>query len=476
MTTPIIQQLGFDASGAIASLAKLNSTLVTVDSNMVKLSASTKTFSASGLGRSLANAARGASKLQNSISGAANSVSGLVNTAGHAASGAAAFNKLTNNINGAQVATSKFVATTGTLARVAGVQVLLRGYAALSGQIREATTRLNQFEKKAAEASTISSGQFTTKELQKELRADAQTFGLDVVDLATAKYQQFSNQVKDSTESTLFFQTAQKLAVATNTSAVNSVDALSTALNSYGESADNSDEFAKTLFKTVEQGRITLGELSTSLGRVSPLAAQLGIDFKEVGASIAVLTKGGNAPTVAVTQLRAVLNQLIKEGPQLKSLFRDVFKVDGVSEALDKFGGFIPLINAIEKETKEGGVPAIALLLKNIRAVTGQLALTQGGGLSAALEAVSGKTHDLDAAYKTLSETTAKDLERAQERLKNAFDTLTDKVRPLFSNILDITTAVVSLTDSGLIPLTVSVAALTIAFKTISGAMIASPR
>ena len=60
MTTPIVQQLGFDASGAIAQLAKLNQSLISVDQSMVKLSADAKTFSASGLGRSLANAARGA--------------------------------------------------------------------------------------------------------------------------------------------------------------------------------------------------------------------------------------------------------------------------------------------------------------------------------------------------------------------------------------------------------------------------------
>jgi len=448
MTSPIVQQLGFDATGAIAQLNTLNNSLFLVDQSLVKMATSTKQFSASGLGRSLANAARNADKLKLATTGIGTNLSHLVQGA-RAAQGAAMFNTITNGANNAKVAVGGVTASMQTLARVGQVQILLRAWAALGQQISEAGDRVVEFEKKVAEASTISGGQFTTPELQKELRADAKTFGLDVLDLANAKYQQFSNQVKDSTKNSKFFQTAQKLAVATNTSVTNSVDALATALNSNGKSANESEQFANTLFKTVEQGRITLGELSTSMGRVSPLAAQLGIDFSEVGAALATLTKGGNAPTVAVTQLRSVLQQLIKEGPEIRKAFSELGFED-ITDALNKSGGFIPLIEQID-ELKKGNLPEIAKLFKNIRATVGQTALTQEkGGLAKALEAISGEVNTLDDAFKTLNDTQAKELERARSGMQAAFDAMAETMIPLKTGFFQLVEAVVSFVDDGL--------------------------
>jgi len=89
-------------------------------------------------------------------------------------------------------------------------------------------------------------------------------------------------------------------------------------LNAYGMSADEAAHVQDILFKTVERGVVTYGDLAQNLGEVTAMAAQAKVPLEEVGAAIATLTLAGLQPAEAVTSLNRVIQSFISPAKQAK--------------------------------------------------------------------------------------------------------------------------------------------------------------
>lgn len=81
-------------------------------------------------------------------------------------------------------------------------------------------------------------------------------------------------------------------------------------LNAYGKETKELGNIYDQLFKTVKIGVTTFPQLSSAIGTVLPTAVAAGIEFKEVAASIAAMTKSGIATARATTFLRSGINAL----------------------------------------------------------------------------------------------------------------------------------------------------------------------
>ena len=77
------------------------------------------------------------------------------------------------------------------------------------------------------------------------------------------------------------------------------------ALNAYGESSDMAGLRAAQFDKTIELGRLRMGELGTAMGRVQSIAHEVGMSMEELQASFIAMTIGGVKATEAATQFVA---------------------------------------------------------------------------------------------------------------------------------------------------------------------------
>ncbi|HOK14238.1 MAG TPA: phage tail tape measure protein, partial [Candidatus Kapabacteria bacterium] len=142
----------------------------------------------------------------------------------------------------------------------------------------------------------------------------------------------------------VFVETASKLATAGLTSTQDAVNGLTSVMNAYGIEAQHASEVADIFFNTVNVGKTTIPELNASLANVIPTAAAFGIEFKQVGAAIATMTKQGTPTAQATTQIRAALTELAKPGATLAPIMQkagvslDSLKKDGLQESLKKIG------------------------------------------------------------------------------------------------------------------------------------------
>lgn len=182
-----------------------------------------------------------------------------------------------------------------------------------------------------------------------------------------------ANQAQQAFEALDAAQKAARASGATTEETLRGVTAL---LNTYGDTGLTAAQITDKLFATFDQGAATVPDLTASIGQVAGIAKGFGIGIDEVFGSIAVLTRGGQTASEAITNLRQALISTANGGAmgkvagQLKDLGleADLFSAEslrqngliGVLEQVEKAGGK-PVLNKLYTDTQ--GLLAVQTLL-----------------------------------------------------------------------------------------------------------------
>ncbi len=120
------------------------------------------------------------------------------------------------------------------------------------------------------------------------------------------------------------------------------IEATALAMNTYGPSVLSSARATDILVETMRSGRVEIDRLLPTLSHVLPIAAELGVSFEDVGASIAFLSRTTKNSVTASMELRGLLFQLSqsefdaklkKIGLSAQQLYKDI-KTQGLPQAL----------------------------------------------------------------------------------------------------------------------------------------------
>jgi TP901 family phage tail tape measure protein len=299
----------------------------------------------------------------------------------------------------------------------------------LSGAISRLTNAIGagiqasiEYEKTLARIQTISGAQATNiGTLNERVRALADEFGRPVAEVAAGQYELLSNQIGDVASSADVMRSALKLANVTGSETPEAVNAISSVLNSYNLATSDAADVSAKLFRAVDLGRFKLDEIANSLGRVTVPAAQLGVSFDEVAASLATLTVTGIPADEAMTLLSNTMRGLLKPTKDMQAVFNQL----GVSSAeagIQAFGfqGFLEKITAVSGDTAS----EITQLTENIRVARGVFGLTGQQAERAAaniLEIKKASAELLDQKNELIINTNARQVETELNRLKNLF-------------------------------------------------------
>jgi len=194
-------------------------------------------------------------------------------------------------------------------------------------------------------------------------------------ELSEGLYQALSASVEPA-KAVQFVGESAKFAKAALIDTNTAVDVITTGLNAYGKGAEEAGEISDILFTTIKNGKVTGEELSSTIGQVIPLAANMGLSFKNLGASIATMTKQGVNSAESTTQLNAIMTALLKPSGELS----DAMKKAGfdTGEAVTQSDNFQLALQQVIGQT-DGSKEALAELFPNVRALRGALALTGDG-------------------------------------------------------------------------------------------------
>lgn len=161
-------------------------------------------------------------------------------------------------------------------------------------------------------------------------------------------------------------------------------DAVASAMNAYGQKSLTARDATNALINAIKVGKMPPEELAGVLGRVTSMAAGLGISFQEVTADIASLTQVGVPAAIAGTALRSTMMSLMKPTDDARAKFAMLVEggIDAVRIAVrDK--GLLPTLQDLADRV-HGNTTEITALFPEARALVGVLAWTgQNAGNSA---------------------------------------------------------------------------------------------
>lgn len=309
----------------------------------------------------------------------------------------------------------------------------LSGLSSVISLLGDASTASREFGQAIGEVSTVAGSGDTFAGLSDAVRDLSREFGRPEVEQAEATYQAFSNQVIQSTADMGFLADANRLAVASVSSTGDSVNVLSSVINSFGDEVGNATQISDVLFKTVEEGRLRIGEIANSLGTVTPLAKEAGVSFTEVTASLAAITKRGTTASVAMTQVRGIVSKILKPTKLMNEAFASFGAKDGPA-AIKQAGGLSQLLLKMKQFADDNGT-SLNKMFGRVRAGAGALNITANGAedfnnILNELENSAGATQE---AFDKINGTDARQAEIAFNKLKVTVSELGDSVVPVIT-------------------------------------------
>ena len=199
-------------------------------------------------------------------------------------------------------------------------------------------------------------------------------------------------------------------------SAADIVSLVASAVASYGQANIDAATATDVLTATIREGRADPQELAGSLGRVLPIAAQLGITFGEVGGAVAYLSNIFGDTARTVTAFNQILLNLSAPGPAAQQALMDMGTSVEELQAAISDRGLLGALELLRTKGFAGNAQAMRDLFPDARSVTAALALMNDN--SGQLADTLGKVEDSAGSLATaLAERTGTDAFKAKQAI-----------------------------------------------------------
>jgi len=198
-------------------------------------------------------------------------------------------------------------------------------------------------------------------------------------------------------------------------------DLATSAMNAYGADTLGASDATDVLVAAVREGKLESSELAGAMGSVLPIASNMGVSFNEVGAAFAAMSRTGTNAAVASTQLRGILNGLLKPTKDAEDALAGMgLSSAGLRQSLKEDGLLATL--EILKSNFEGNDQAAARVFGNVRALSGVMDLLGAGvdstrEIFAEMNNVQGATAT---AFERTSESASFKLDKAMVAVRNS--------------------------------------------------------
>lgn len=326
------------------------------------------------------------------------------------------------------------VSSLDTLLATAGIVAALTAIAMGFGKCADAA---QEFETASAKVATIAdTTQISMKSIDNAIIDLSNDTGQASNDLAESVYSAISASV-DTADAVQFVKESNELAVGGFTSVANSVDVLSTALNSYNLEADQAGQVADYLIMTQNLGKTTVDELSSSVARVIPLASAYNVQMDNLSSAYAVLTSNGIDTAESTTYIRGMLAELADTGSTVAGILEDQ---TGESFAnLMAQGYSLGDVLQILGDSVNGNATAFSNMWSSMEAGTGALSIFNSGAekYNSVLEKMQSSQGATSDAFNTMANTSA----MAESKMNQAFNNMSigigEKLQPQMNDLYE---------------------------------------
>jgi TP901 family phage tail tape measure protein len=207
-------------------------------------------------------------------------------------------------------------------------------------------------------------------------------------------------------------------------------DLATSAMNAYGSDTLSASGATDILTSAVREGKLEASELAGAMGAVLPVASNMGVQFHEVGAAFAAMSRTGTGASEGATQLTAILAGLLKPTSQAE----DALNAMGLSSAglkqQIKDEGLLATLQTLKNEFDQNS-DAASQVFPNIRALKGVLDLL-GSGAETNAEIFNRMNSTMGMTQKAFDATS----ESAEFKMRKALGTVRESFSQLGSQLL----------------------------------------
>jgi TP901 family phage tail tape measure protein len=217
-------------------------------------------------------------------------------------------------------------------------------------------------------------------------------------------------------------------------------DLATSAMNAYGSDTLGASQATDVLTAAVREGKLSSEDLAGAMGSVLPVASNMGVEFHEVGAAFAAMSRTGTDAASGATQLNAILSGLLKPTKQAEDALNSMgLSSSGLKEQI-KDEGLLETLNTL-KTAFDSNADAAQVVFPNIRALKGVLDLLGSGvdvnrGIFERMNSTMGMTQT---AFDATAESAEFKLRKAMNSSKESFAqlgaTLLTGFLPIFQEV-----------------------------------------
>lgn len=214
------------------------------------------------------------------------------------------------------------------------------------------------------------------------------------------------------------------------------VGLVASATASYGAANIDASKAVDILTATIRAGRADPAELAGTLGRILPVASQLGVSFDEVGGATAFLSNVFGDTNRTVTALSGFLIKLVSPSQQGRQALDDMgTSVEELQAAIDQ-DGLMGALNLLREHGFADNQTALRGLFDDIEGFQGALALLndESGTLNSTLAETKDSTGALGEAFDA-AHTDGQDMRQSLADLQVAAIKAGDTIAPFVATV-----------------------------------------
>lgn len=277
-------------------------------------------------------------------------------------------------------------------------------------------------------------------DMSMKVKSMAQNAGINAAEAADALFFITSAGLRESAALDVLNASTKAAALGLGDTAT-VADLATSAMNAYGKDTLGAMEATDVLTAAVREGKLEASDLAGAMGQVLPVASNMGVSFHEVGAAFAAMSRTGTNANVAATQLKGILNGILKPSEQAKDMLSQL----GLStESLRKNIKDEGLLSTLEilKTKFEGNADAQQTVFGNVRALTGVMDLLGASvdNTRIIFDNMGNVTGMTNKAFVELQKSSEFKLRKGLIQLKNSFAdvgaVLMETLLPLITNFL----------------------------------------
>ncbi len=209
-------------------------------------------------------------------------------------------------------------------------------------------------------------------------------------------------------------------------------DAAVSAMNAYAKSGLTAQRATEILASGIKYGKLSAESLAPVLGRVTGVAAALGVSFEQVVGTLAVFSHTGTEAEEAAVQLSSLFTVLLNPSKEIaKSLAAHGLSMAALRQEASGAQGLIGVMRTLD-QAYHGNVEEIREIIPNVRAFRGVMnALAQDSHfVDSVMQGTANSVGTLDQAWQK-SQGPALQLRQSWQKIKDSLIELGNVLNPI---------------------------------------------